>query len=175
MWAKFQSVYFPAVPRESPENSIKTRGQLGQQKCSRLAAVQHLAANTENSPPHQREKKWNTQCMLPLQCLSNSLFTWSGVLGVPPWCLQGAMLPCGAQGDAQPQSQAHNPLMGLWGGLHVLRTREVTPPVTRAGWVSCTAACALSRCFNVKGIKAGYFQHCAKCRAVLFLPYPHSN
>lgn len=56
VWAKFQSVYFPALPRESPENSIKTRGQLGQQKCSRLAAVQHFVANTENSPLHQREK-----------------------------------------------------------------------------------------------------------------------
>lgn len=49
--------------------------------------------------------------MLPLQCQSSSLFTWSGVLGVPPWCLQGVMLPHGAQGDAQPQSQAHNPLV----------------------------------------------------------------
>lgn len=48
--------------------------------------------------------------MLPLQYQSSSLFTWSGVLGVPPWCLQGVMLPRGTQGDAQPQSQAHNPL-----------------------------------------------------------------
>ena len=174
MWAKFQSVYFPALPRESPENSIKARGQLGQQKCSRLAAVQRLVANTENSPLPQKEKNEIHEAHWPLRWLSLSLFTWSGVLNVPPWLLQSEMPPRGAVRNAEPRSHACDSPV-YWGGLHILRTSEVTHPIFTEGSVSCTAVCALSRCFNVKGIKAGYFQRCAKRRTGLFLPYLRSN
>lgn len=174
VWAKFQSVYFTALPRESPENSFKARGHLGQQKCSRLAAVQNIVADRENSSLHQKEKNEIHEACWPLQWLSLSLFTWSGMLNIPLWLLQSEMLPCAAVRNAEPWSCAWNsPVYG--GELHILRTSEVTHPIFREGLVSCTAICALSRCFNVKDIKAGYFQHCAKCRTVLFLPYPHSN
>lgn len=164
MWAKFQSVYFTALPRESPENSIKARGQLGQQQCSRLAAVRRLVANTENSPLHQKEKNEIREAHRPLRWLSLSLFTWPGMPNVPPRLLQSEMVQSLRAVHAIPRV-----------GQHILRTSEVTHPVFGEGSVSCTAVCALSRCFNVKGINAGYFQHCAKCRAGLFLPYPHSN
>lgn len=167
-----QSSNLFALPRESPENSIKARGQLGQQKCSRLAAVQRLVANTENSPLYQKneihEEHW------PQRWLSLSLFTWSGMLNILLWLLQSEILPHGAVRNAEPQSHACD-FPVHQGGLHILRTSKVTHPVFREGSVSCTAVCALSRCFNVKGIKAGYSQRCAKCCTGLFLPYPHSN
>lgn len=166
MWAKFQSVYFPALPRESPENSIKTRGQLGQQKCSRLAAVQHLVANTENSPLHQRGKNEIHEARCTAEPFSQSQGCSASLPGASR--VQFCFVVLG-------EMPSPRVTPGLWGGLHVWGTSEVTPPVTRAGSVSCTSGCALSRCFNVKGIKAGYFQCCAECCAGLFLPYPHSN
>jgi len=138
VWAKLQPVYFTALPRESPENSIKARGQLGQQNCSRLAAAQRLVANTGNSPLHQKEKNEIHEAQRPLQRLSLSLFTWSGMLNVPLQLLQSETLPLGAVRKAESQSCACDSLV-YQGGLHILRPSEVTHSVFREGLVSCTA------------------------------------
>lgn len=106
VWAKFQSVYLTALPRKSPENSFKARGHLGQQKRSRLAAVQNTVANSENSPLHQKEKNEIHEACWPLQWLGLSLFTWSGMLNIPLWLLQSEMPPRAAVWNAEPRSCA---------------------------------------------------------------------
>lgn len=128
------------VPRESPENSIKARGQLGQQKCSRLAAVQRLLANTENSPLNQKEKNEIHEARRPRQWLSPSLFTWSGMLSIPLWLLQGETVPPGPVRNAEPQSHAAIPwVIGVgctfWGQAtwHILSSEKGRSAVPFAG------------------------------------------
>lgn len=79
MSVRFQSVYFTSLPRESPEKSIKARGQLGQLKCSRLTAAQHSLASTENNLLHQKEKNEISKPHQPLLSLNLSLFTFSHI------------------------------------------------------------------------------------------------